>query len=270
MPDPLGSLAFTWPFFAVFLVAYGLGSVPFGLILVRLAGRGDIRQIGSGNIGATNVLRSGSRILAAATLVLDGAKGAAPVILANTYLTQDFAVVAGAGALLGHMLPLWLKLGSLRDFGVALAVIAYLVVVVGLLLVGKGVVTPIAIVLFATVPLIAWGGKGVATGLGILLALDPAVGALACGTWVAVAAASRYSSLAALAAFLSAPLFAFLLSTYEINGGYLSDPQRVEFAVFVAIAIYLRHLGNIRRLLRRDEPRIGAAKDATSATQTGP
>ena len=269
MPDPLGSLAFTWPFFAVFLIAYAMGSIPFGVILVRLAGRGDIRQIGSGNIGATNVLRSGSRVLAALTLVLDCSKGAAPVILANAYLTQDFAVVAGAGALLGHMLPVWLKLGSLRDFGMALAVIAYLVVVVGLLLVGKGLVTPIAILLLVTSPLIGWGGKGVATGLGILLALDPAVGALACLTWIVVAAALRYSSLAALAAFLSAPLFAFLFANNEIGERYLSDPQRVEFALFVVVAIYLRHLGNIRRLLRGDEPRIGATKYA-AATQPDP
>jgi glycerol-3-phosphate acyltransferase PlsY len=266
MPDPLGSLAFTWPFFAVFVIAYAIGSTPFGVILVRLSGRGDIRKIGSGNIGATNVLRSGSGVLAAATLVLDGAKGAAPVILANAYLTQDFAVVAGAGALLGHLLPLWLKLGSLRDMAFAVAVLAYLVVVVGLLLVGKGVVTPIAILLFAASPLIAWGGKGVATGLGVLLALEPAVGALACLTWIAVAAVLRYSSLAALAAFLGAPVFAFILSNAAIADRYLSDPQRVEFAVFVAIAIYLRHLGNIRRLLRGDEPRIGATKGAAAGT----
>jgi len=265
MPDPLGSLAFTWPFLAVFIAAYVLGSIPFGLILVRLAGGGDIRQIGSGNIGATNVLRSGSRALAAATLVLDAAKGAIPVILANSYLTQDFAVVAGAGALLGHMLPVWLKLGSPRQAAQALAMIAYLVVVGGLLLVGKGMVTPIAILLFLTVPLIAWGGKGVATGFGVLLALDPVVGGLACLIWVAVAAVLRYSSLAALAAFHAAVVSAFVLSTYEIGGGYLSDPQRVEFAVFVTVVITLRHLGNIRRLVRGGEPRIGAAK----ATATG-
>jgi glycerol-3-phosphate acyltransferase PlsY len=92
----MGSFAYTWPFYAGFALAYLLGSIPFGLVLTRLAGLGDIRSIGSGNIGATNVLRTGNKKLAAATLILDGAKGAV-------------AVLAAAGAILGHCFPVWLK-----------------------------------------------------------------------------------------------------------------------------------------------------------------
>ena len=257
MPDPLGSLAFTWPFLALFLASFLLGAVPFGVVLTRLAGLGDIRKIGSGNIGATNVLRTGHKGLAATTLVLDAAKGAAPVWLAGIYLTQDFAVAAGAGALLGHMFPLWLRLGSARTAVGALAVVADLVVLAGLLLIGKGSVTVIALILFLSAPLIAWGGKGVATGLGILLALNWEIGILACVVWLVVAAVFRFSSLAAMAAFLAAAVAALVLANNPIADEYWSDPQRVEFFVFVAVAIWLRHLANIGRLLRAREPRIG-------------
>ena len=98
MPDPLGDISFTWPFYAAAAIGYLIGSIPFGLVLTKMAGLGDVRKIGSGNIGATNVLRTGNKGLALATLLLDGGKGAIVVILANSFLTQDYAVLAGGGA----------------------------------------------------------------------------------------------------------------------------------------------------------------------------
>ncbi|PHQ71701.1 MAG: glycerol-3-phosphate acyltransferase, partial [Sneathiella sp.] len=109
MPDPLGDFSYTWPFFAAAVIGYLIGSIPFGLVLTKLAGLGDVRNIGSGNIGATNVLRTGNKGLALATLLLDGGKGAVVVILANIFLTQDYAVLAGGAAFLGHVFPVWLK-----------------------------------------------------------------------------------------------------------------------------------------------------------------
>jgi len=104
----MGGLEYTWPLIAAFLGGYLLGSVPFGLVLTRLAGLGDIRSIGSGNIGATNVLRTGNKLLAALTLLLDGAKGGVAVLIAGTW-GPDMAVTAGAAAFLGHLFPVWLK-----------------------------------------------------------------------------------------------------------------------------------------------------------------
>lgn len=108
MPDPLGDFAYTWPFLAALVGGYLLGSIPFGLVLTRIAGLGDLRKIGSGNIGATNVLRTGNKFLALMTVILDGGKGAAAVLLAGT-MSQDMAVLAAAGAFLGHLFPVWLK-----------------------------------------------------------------------------------------------------------------------------------------------------------------
>ncbi|MEM8663210.1 MAG: glycerol-3-phosphate 1-O-acyltransferase PlsY [Pseudomonadota bacterium] len=109
MPDPINWTA-VWPYFGVvFLCAYLLGSIPFGLILTRLGGLGDVRKIGSGNIGATNVLRTGRKDLAAATLLLDAAKGGAAVALAHQVGGPDYAVTAALGAFLGHLYPVWLK-----------------------------------------------------------------------------------------------------------------------------------------------------------------
>ena len=201
MPDPLGDLSYTWPFYAAALAGYLLGSIPFGLVLMRLAGHGDIRAIGSGNIGATNVLRAGSKLLAALTLALDGGKGAAAVLIAAT-LGPDIAFLAGLGALVGHVFPVWLKFR---------------------------------------------GGKGVATFLGVMLAIAWPVGLLSCLTWLAVAALFRYSSLAALAAVAAAPAYAYLLA----------DWQRMELAAICAVLIFLRHHANIRRLIRGEEPKIG-------------
>ena len=203
MIDPI-SWAHSWPYIlAAFAGGYALGALPFGLILTRLAGMGDIRTIGSGNIGATNVLRTGNKKIAAATLLLDGAKGAVAVLIAQAY-GPDMAIVAAAGALLGHLVPVWLKFR---------------------------------------------GGKGVATALGILLALSPAVGGLACATWLLAAALFRYSSLSALIALGASPLYMW----------WLADPQRTEFAIAMALLVWIRHQDNIRRLVRGEESKIGAA-----------
>lgn len=204
MPDLLGSLDFTWPFYAGALAGYLLGSIPFGLVLTRLAGLGDIRSIGSGNIGATNVLRTGNKALAAATLLLDGGKGAAAVLIGYRY-GPDMAIFAGGGAILGHLFPVWLKFK---------------------------------------------GGKGVATTLGILLALDWPVGVLACLTWLVVALVLRISSLSALIATAAAVGYAWWLGTY----------QETQFILFLAVLVWISHRANIGRLLRGDEPRIGKRK----------
>ncbi len=108
MPSPIGDLTYIWPFWAAGTFGYLLGSIPFGLVLTRLAGLGDVRDIGSGSIGATNVLRTGNKSIAALTLVLDGGKGAAAVFLGAMY-GPDTAVLAGAGAFIGHLFPIWLK-----------------------------------------------------------------------------------------------------------------------------------------------------------------
>ena len=200
MIDPI-SWAYSWSYILTgFAGGYVLGSIPFGLLLTKLAGTADIRDIGSGNIGATNVLRTGNRTLAAATLLLDGGKGAAAVLLGQFY-GPDIAIVAAAGALVGHLFPAWVGFR---------------------------------------------GGKGVATALGILLALAPWAGALCCLAWLAMAAAFRYSSLAALASIAAAPGFLW----------WLSDPQNAEFGIAMAVAVWLRHWRNIQRLAAGTEPKI--------------
>ncbi len=205
MPDPI-SWGYSWPYYAVAVgIAYVIGSVPVGLILARLFGHGDIRTIGSGNIGATNVLRTGNKPLAAATLLLDGGKGAGAILLGALY-GPDVALTAGAGAVIGHVAPVWL--------------------------------------LFR-------GGKGVATSLGVLLALDWRLGLIALGVWLATAALFRISSLAALVALISAPVFAYLLS----------GRQLAELAGLLAIIVVLKHHANIRRLLSGREARIGGKKE---------
>jgi acyl phosphate:glycerol-3-phosphate acyltransferase len=183
------------------LVGYVFGSIPFGLLLTRLAGIGDIRTIGSGNIGTTNVLRTGRKGLAALTLLCDAGKGIAAVLIMGRW-GQDFALLAGLFAVIGHNFPIWLKFR---------------------------------------------GGKGVATTLGVLLAVAWPVGLIACATWLAFAAVFRYSSLAALAALAVAPAAM----------AWLAGLEQTVIAALLAVLGFARHHANIRRLIRKDEPRIG-------------
>jgi glycerol-3-phosphate acyltransferase PlsY len=188
-------------FLSLTILAYLLGSIPFGLLLTKAAGLGDIRAIGSGNIGATNVLRTGKKKLAAATLLLDGVKGALAVLIAR-HFGGPALYCAGLAALLGHLFPVWLGFK---------------------------------------------GGKGVATGLGVLLAAWFPVGLVACGTWLLVAFWLRISSAAALTAFAVAPLAALALH----------DGRLALLALIIAALVFWKHRANIARLRAGTEPRIG-------------
>jgi glycerol-3-phosphate acyltransferase PlsY len=132
MPHPLGDLSLTWPFFAAAVIAYLLGSIPFGLVLTRLAGYGDIRAIGSGNIGATNVLRTGNKMLALLTVVLDCAKGAVAVLVGEQF-GPDMAVISGAAVFLGHLFPPWLGFKGGKGVATAGGVLLAIAWPVGLL-----------------------------------------------------------------------------------------------------------------------------------------
>ncbi len=187
------------------ILSYLLGSIPFGLVLTKLTGAGDLRQIGSGNIGATNVLRTGRKGLAAATLILDGGKGAVAVLIAQHTQSFEVALIAGLFAVLGHNFPVWLKFK---------------------------------------------GGKGVATSLGVLLAISWPTGLFACATWLLVAWLFRYSSLAALVGLAVAPIYAW----------WLVGPQEAWLALILAVLIFIRHHANIRRLINGEESRIGEKK----------
>jgi glycerol-3-phosphate acyltransferase PlsY len=188
-------------------LGYLLGSIPFGLFFTWISGAGDVRTIGSGNIGATNVLRTGKKWAAAATLLCDGAKGAAAVLLARHYLAPGAEVFAGLGAVLGHLFPVWLGFK---------------------------------------------GGKGVATFLGICLALYWPVGVLVAATWFGAALIWRISSLSALIAIALSSAY-FLLFHRE---------SYAALALVLSVQITFMHRDNVRRLLRGEEPRIGAGSGA--------
>jgi acyl phosphate:glycerol-3-phosphate acyltransferase len=183
------------------LLGYLLGSIPFGLLLTRLAGGGDLRAVGSGNIGATNVLRTGRKGLAALTLLLDGAKGAAAVLLAQ-YINPDYGALGAAAAFFGHCYPVWLRFR---------------------------------------------GGKGVATYVGIALALLWPVGLVYAAVWIGVLAISRYSSLSGMLAAIAAPVAAAWWGAFETT------------ALFIALTLIVlwKHRDNIGRLLAGTEPRVG-------------
>jgi glycerol-3-phosphate acyltransferase PlsY len=195
------------PPFAI-VIGYLLGSIPFGYLLTQAAGLGDIRTIGSGNIGATNVLRTGNRKLAAATLLLDGAKGAAAVLIVRDLAGDPAALWAGLGAVLGHMFPIWLRFQ---------------------------------------------GGKGVATGYGVLIAASWPVGLLAGATWLAAARITRISSASALTSFALAPVIALVLAPFGVVSWRVA-----VLALAIAVLVFARHHENIRRLRAGTEPRIGS------------
>lgn len=233
---------------------YLAGSAPFGLLLTRLAGLGDIRSVGSGNIGATNVLRVGSKTLAALVLALDMAKGAGAAALAAAILGVEAGLAAGAGAVLGHMLPIWLKLGTVG--GRARAAVTLAAAAAGLAAYGwdaPGLATAAAGVgVLLAVTAVAWGGKGVATTFGVLAAVSWPAGLAAGTTWLFVAFVSRRSSVAALAAICAAPAAAAL-----------ADGARLAaYCGLLAAMVAVRHATNIRRLLRGEEPRIGGTDTA--------
>jgi glycerol-3-phosphate acyltransferase PlsY len=184
------------------LLAYLLGSVPFGLLITRALGLGDLRGIGSGNIGATNVLRTGNKAAAAATLLLDAGKGGVAVLVARALAGEEAAMVAGFAAFLGHLFPVWLGFR---------------------------------------------GGKGVATFLGVALALAWPAGLAACATWLAAAFGFRYSSLAALIAAATVPFW------FAVWG----PPGAAWLGLGLAVLVFIRHGANIRRLIAGTEPRIG-------------
>ncbi|MGR3503147.1 glycerol-3-phosphate 1-O-acyltransferase PlsY [Pseudaestuariivita sp.] len=202
MPDVTSSAAILalWA-----LIGYGLGSVPFGVLISRAFALGDLRKVGSGNIGATNVLRTGNKLAAFLTLLLDGGKGVVAVLLARMLAGEDAAQLAGLCAFVGHCFPVWLGFK---------------------------------------------GGKGVATFLGLVLALAWPVGIAACLTWLAVAALFRYSSLAALVAACAAPVWAVILGRGEVA---------LLCAVLAAIILW-RHAENIARLRAGTESKIGGKK----------
>ena len=183
-------------------LGYLLGSVPYGLLLTHAAGLGDVRAIGSGNIGATNVLRTGRKGLAAATLLLDALKGTAAILVARWLLGPEAALAAGVGAFLGHIYPVWLGFK---------------------------------------------GGKGVATFIGCVLALDWRVALVFASVWLGIAAAFRYSSLAALIASLLTPL-AFW---------YFAEMPAASVTALLVVALWFKHRSNIGRLLAGNEGRIG-------------
>ena len=184
------------------VIGYLLGSIPFGIVITRMLGLGDLRQIGSGNIGATNVLRTGNKPAALATLLLDSGKGAIAVLLARALAGDGAALIAGAAAFLGHLYPVWLNFK---------------------------------------------GGKGVATFLGTLLALDWRLGLGACAIWLATALVTRISSLSALVAAALSPLVAL----------WLDGPRLALVVAFMAVLIFIRHRANIARIRTGTEPRIG-------------
>jgi glycerol-3-phosphate acyltransferase PlsY len=183
------------------LTGYLLGSIPFGLILTRIAGAGDLRAIGSGNIGATNVLRTGRKGLAAATLLLDALKGAVAVWICG-YFSPMLGPLAAFAAFVGHLYPVWLRFR---------------------------------------------GGKGVATLLGIALALSWKIGLVLALVWLVAMAVSRFSSVGGMAAAIAGPMTASALGRFDLTLLFL----------FCAMMVLWKHRQNITRLLDGTEPRIG-------------
>tara|TARA_B100001013_G_C24531773_1_gene411066 strand:+ start:77 stop:712 length:636 start_codon:yes stop_codon:yes gene_type:complete len=194
------------------IIAYLAGSIPFGLILVNITGAGNLREIGSGNIGATNVLRTGHKNIAIATLILDCSKGGVTVIVAQSH-GLDLAVISGVCSVVGHIFPIWLKFR---------------------------------------------GGKGVATVLGVLLAIAWQVGLTAVATWLIIAAIFRYSSLAAILALTLSTVYAW----------YLPDTNVSIMTTLIAGLSILRHKENMWRLIKGKESKIKLGKKSENGTRS--
>jgi glycerol-3-phosphate acyltransferase PlsY len=191
----------------VFTGSYGLASIPFGLIITRMMGHGDLRRVGSGNIGATNVLRTGSKFAAALTLIFDiGKGGLAVVITAQLVGTPLLIAIAAVAGVIGHCYPVWLKFR---------------------------------------------GGKGVATGIGVVLALNPLAGLGMGFTWLLTAGLFRMSSLASLTAYISTPVWIYVMTEAPSQGAF------VIATVIIAALSFWRHRDNINRIIAGKEPRIG-------------
>ncbi len=191
---------------AALVFGYLCGSIPFGILLTRLAGAPDLRSVGSGNIGATNVLRTGRKGLAAATLLGDMLKGTVAVLIVAHVFGRDAAIVAAFGAFLGHLFPVWLKFK---------------------------------------------GGKGVATYIGLLLGLKCWLALAAfCVIWIAIAAAMRYSSLAALVASAATPAVLW----------WNHNMREAELFLLLTVLLWIMHRVNIARLLNGTESKIGSSR----------
>jgi glycerol-3-phosphate acyltransferase PlsY len=184
-------------------VGYLFGSIPFGVILTRMAGTRDLRSIGSGSIGTTNVLRTGRKDLAAATLLGDALKGTVAVLVMGAWGGPAAAMIAALGAFLGHLFPVWLGF---------------------------------------------WGGKGVATYIGVLIGLFWPAALVFCATWLIVAVVTRYSSLSGLTASVLTPLFLW----------WFGHPQLASLFAVLTLLLWFKHRENIRRLLAGSESKIGA------------
>jgi glycerol-3-phosphate acyltransferase PlsY len=200
------------PCLLAFVFGYLCGSVPFGVLLTRLAGGPDLRSIGSGNIGATNVLRTGRKGLAAATLLGDMLKGTFAVLVARYVLGDGVAVAAAVGAFIGHVFPVWLRFR---------------------------------------------GGKGVATYIGVLLGIAWPAAVVFCVVWLAIAAVTRYSSLAALSASLAAPAYLW----------WRGDILDAQVFLLLSALLWIMHRANIGRLLQGSESRIGGSSPAGQKTE---
>lgn len=191
-----------WALPALILIgSYLLGTIPFGVIVTRISGAQDPRSIGSGNIGATNVLRTGRKGLAALTLLLDGGKGAVAVLLSEA-ISPGSGPMAAVGAFFGHIFPIWLGFR---------------------------------------------GGKGVATLLGVTLALHWPTGLVAIGVWLAAMLVSRRSSVGGMAAATVTPVASAYFFKVDLTLMFLA----------LALVVLWRHRANIERLIEGTEPRIG-------------
>ena len=213
-------------FFALYIlflvIAYLFGSVPFGLVLTKLSGLGDIRKMGSGNIGATNVLRTGNKFLALTTFLCDAGKGGVAILLFGYLpdLSNNSEIIPcsdteknllsfgiAIAAIIGHMFPIWLKFK---------------------------------------------GGKGVATTIGCLLALKPLMALVVCGIWLICAVTTRISSLSALIATAAVPIIVY--------AAYDSSLDITLTALCISLLVWIKHHENIHRLLKGEEPKIGKKK----------